>query len=50
MRGNLIGDKAKPQATSKLLVLKSKRERTGGGKKIEEGEWGKTGQEEVADK
>lgn len=33
MRGNLIGDKAKPQAKSKLLVLKSKRERTGGGKK-----------------
>lgn len=51
MRGNLIGDKAKPQAKSKLLVLKSKRERTGGGKKgIQEGEGGKTGRAEVADK
>lgn len=51
MRGNLIGDKAKPQAKSKVIVLKSNRERTSGGKRgIQEGEGGKTGQEEVADK
>lgn len=36
MRGNLIGYKAKPQAKSKLIVLKSDRERTGDEKNKEE--------------
>lgn len=44
MRGNLIGDKAKPQAKSKVIVLKSNRERTGGVggyKKVREGKLAK---------